>query len=136
MRIVIADDLRITRQVLAGYLRAQGHDVVGQAENGRDAIALCREHHPDLVTLDWAMNHINGDEAARLIHRERLAGAILFITSQGQHVVKRVAEEVGAKQIIKPFRDQQLGHIIEEITREQVERRADGSGECGERGDQ
>jgi two-component system chemotaxis response regulator CheY len=120
VRIVIADDLRITRQVLAGYLERLGHEVVGQAENGRDAIAFCRQLHPDLVTLDWAMNHINGDEAARIIRRENLAKNILFITSHGQKVVKSVADEVVALQIIKPFRDQQLGSIIEEIQRESL----------------
>lgn len=121
MRIVVVDDNRIMRQVIAGYLIKTGHEIVGEAENGRDGIALCREIKPDLVTLDWAMNQINGDEAARVIHRENLARSILFITSQGQAVVKETADEIGARFIKKPFREQQLGKIVEEIANESSE---------------
>ena len=123
--------LEIMRKVLSGLLTALGHEIVGEAENGRDALALCREHHPDLVILDWAMNHINGDEAARTIRTEKTAADILFVTSQGQAVVRRVSDAVGAKYVVKPFRDQQIAQIVEEIAREQAERRSERTRECG-----
>ncbi|MFH1137279.1 MAG: response regulator transcription factor [Pseudomonadota bacterium] len=67
-RIVLADDHNLFREGLRSLLQGiEGVEVIGEAENGRSAVLLCRELRPDLVIMDVAMPELNGIEAARLI---------------------------------------------------------------------
>jgi two-component system chemotaxis response regulator CheB len=59
-RIVVADDSPFMRTVLGGALHAAGFDVVGSARDGDEALAQCRELHPDAMTLDLAMPGLDG----------------------------------------------------------------------------
>jgi len=68
IRIVLADDHRITREGLLSMLNNEdGMDVVGEAENGREAVTLAQELLPDLVIMDVTMPDLNGIEATRMI---------------------------------------------------------------------
>ena len=69
--VVLADDSPETRELLATALEMQGQfEVVGQAANGHEAIALVTEHHPDLALLDLGMPDLGGLEALPIL-RER-----------------------------------------------------------------
>ena len=68
IRIVLADDHRITREGLLSMLNnEEDMEVVGEAENGREAVSLARELLPDLVIMDATMPDLNGIEATRMI---------------------------------------------------------------------
>ena len=68
IRIVLADDHRITREGLLSMLNNEdGMEVVGEAENGREAVTLAQELLPDLVIMDVTMPDLNGIEATRMI---------------------------------------------------------------------
>jgi two-component system, NarL family, response regulator NreC len=68
IRILLADDHEIVRNGLrALFERESGMDVVGEAENGRVAVALAKKLRPDVVILDIGMPDLNGIEAARQI---------------------------------------------------------------------
>lgn len=67
MRILIADDHALFRDGVASLLDAWGHTVVGQAADGRAAVALVDAHLPDLVLMDVRMPEIDGVEATRRI---------------------------------------------------------------------
>jgi len=70
-RILLADDHQILRDGLRALLeRESDFDVVGEAENGREAVRLVRELKPDVVVMDIAMPDLNGIEAARQITSE------------------------------------------------------------------
>jgi RNA polymerase sigma factor (sigma-70 family) len=68
IRVLLVDDLTITREGLAALVdREQDMDVVGTADDGRDAVDLVKELKPDVVVMDVAMPGLNGIEATRQI---------------------------------------------------------------------
>ncbi len=68
IRIILAEDHKITREGLVNMLKEQpSMEVVGEAGNGREAIQLARELVPDLVIMDVTMPGLNGIDATRII---------------------------------------------------------------------
>ncbi|KPK29124.1 MAG: LuxR family transcriptional regulator [Nitrospira bacterium SG8_3] len=68
VRIILAEDHRITREGLVNLLKERPDmEVVGEAENGREAVRLARELSPDLVIMDVTMPDLNGIDATRII---------------------------------------------------------------------
>ena len=71
VKVVIADDDPLTRLDLRHSLEDLGLRVLGEAEDGRQALALARTLHPDLMILDIMMPQMDGLEAARLVRSEQ-----------------------------------------------------------------
>ena len=66
--ILLADDHAIVREGLRSLLTFEADlEIVAEAENGRDAVRLAREHKPNVAVIDIAMPLLNGIEAARQI---------------------------------------------------------------------
>jgi DNA-binding NarL/FixJ family response regulator len=83
-RIVLADDDTLLREGMASLLQGAGFDVVGQARDAAEVLALIREQHPDLVIMDIRMPpgyRTEGLDAARQIHAEFPAIAILVLSA-------------------------------------------------------
>lgn len=68
-RLLLADDHHIVRQALRGLLEAAGHEVIGEASDGHEALKLARTLNPDIAVLDLSMPLLNGVDAAREIRR-------------------------------------------------------------------
>ncbi len=81
MRILIADDHPLFRDGLRSLLGAQGHEVVGEARNGREAIALAQQLSPDLVLMDVSMPELDGIAATRLLTAEMPNVKIVILTA-------------------------------------------------------
>ena len=62
-RILIVDDAKFMRITLTNILKNANHEIVGEAENGREAVRLYRELKPDLVTMDITMPEMSGLDA-------------------------------------------------------------------------
>ena len=84
MRLVLADDHALFRAGIASLLTAWGHDVVGVAGNGLEALQAVRDLHPDLVLMDITMPECNGLEATRLIKAELPTTRIVIVTVSDQ----------------------------------------------------
>jgi DNA-binding NarL/FixJ family response regulator len=81
MRVVIADDHALFRDGLRSLLEARNIDVVGEARNGREAVAQAREQRPDIVLMDLTMPEMGGLEATRLISAELPEVNVVVLTA-------------------------------------------------------
>ena len=80
--VLLVDDHTVVRQGLRALLRAEDDlEVVGEAENGRQAVMLARKSPPDVVVMDVAMPMLNGLEATRQILRNTPSTKVLVLTS-------------------------------------------------------
>jgi DNA-binding NarL/FixJ family response regulator len=80
MRILIADDHALFRDSLAGLLKAAGHEVIGQAGDGRQAVEMTMRLGPDMVLMDLGMPELDGLAATRLICADRPATKVVILT--------------------------------------------------------
>jgi len=103
MRVLIAEDEAIIRMDLREMLTEEGHEVVGEARDGGEAIALARELAPDLIFMDVKMPGTDGISAARVIAAERIA-PVVMVTAFSQPAYVSDAAEAGAMAyLVKPF---------------------------------
>jgi response regulator NasT len=108
MRILIAEDETIIRLDLRDLLERAGHEIVAEARDGEEAVALAREHAPELAVMDVKMPRLDGIEAARRILDERPI-PIVMLTAYGQDELVGRAVEAGVfGYLVKPFREQDL----------------------------
>jgi DNA-binding NarL/FixJ family response regulator len=95
--ILLADDHAVVRQGLRALLEAEGDiTVVGEAENGRQAVAQAKKTLPDVVVMDVAMPGMNGLEATRQIVRNIPSSKVLVLTSYGDDECVAQLIEAGA----------------------------------------
>ncbi|WP_121609154.1 response regulator [Mesobacillus foraminis] len=103
-RILIVDDAKFMRVTLRNILKQANHEIVGEAENGREAVALYQRLQPDLVTMDITMPEMNGLDAVREIKRNHPQAKIIMCSAMGQQKTIIEAIEAGARDyLVKPF---------------------------------
>ena len=108
MRILVAEDETIIRLDLCELLRRAGFDVVAEARDGEEAVALARSEQPDLAVLDVKMPRLDGIEAARRILDERPIPIVMLTAYDQQELVARAIEAGVFGYLVKPFREQDL----------------------------
>jgi DNA-binding NarL/FixJ family response regulator len=81
VRILIADDHSLFRDGLRSLLTAEGHEVVGEAKNGREAVALARKTNPDLVLMDLSMPEVDGLAATKILSAELPHLKVVILTA-------------------------------------------------------
>ncbi len=108
LRILIADDESIIRLDLREMLVEMGHEVVGEAADGYEAVSLARSLDPDLVFLDIKMPRMDGLEALGLMNGEEARPVVVLTAFSERSVIER-AVELGAKAyLVKPFESANL----------------------------
>jgi response regulator NasT len=113
LRIVIADDEPIILLDLRQMLEELGMSVVGEASDGKQAVEKVRQLKPDLAILDVKMPEMDGIEAARLLHEERLAPVILLTAYSDSELIQRAKQAGVYGYIVKPFKQADLTPAIE-----------------------
>lgn len=95
--ILIADDHALVRRGLKQVLESQPHFDIVEAQDGREALKLIREHQPRIAILDFEMPKMTGFEVAEQVQTEGLAIDIIFLTMHKDEAVFNKAMDVGAK---------------------------------------
>ncbi len=113
VRIVVAEDEALIRLDLAEMLRESGYDVVGQASDGEQAVALTREHRPDLVIMDVKMPVLDGISAAEEIGKDHIAPVIMLTAFSQRELVERARDAGVMAYIVKPFTQADLAPAID-----------------------
>ena len=104
-KVLIVDDHALFRQGLRNAIEPQeDFEVVGEAEDGMEALAKARELKPDLILMDIHMPHCNGPEAVSAIKRELPAVKIIMLTAYDEdenlfEAIKRGAEGFLSKNV-------------------------------------
>lgn len=113
IRIVIAEDEALIRLDLAEMLAEEGYDVVAQASDGEQAVALVTQHRPDVVLMDIKMPRLDGIEAASRIAEQRLAPVVLLTAFSQRDLVDRARDAGAMAYLVKPFQKSDLAPAIE-----------------------
>jgi response regulator NasT len=108
LSVVIADDDEDVVYALEMLVSSMGHNVIGTAPDGEEAVTLALQHKPDVVILDVDMPKRDGLSAAAEIRKE-LSVAILFCTAHSEDETLDRAQKVGSQAyIVKPFGGEQI----------------------------
>ncbi|WP_343992104.1 ANTAR domain-containing response regulator [Nocardioides dubius] len=112
-RVVIAEDEALIRMDLAEMLAEEGYDVVGQAADGEQAVALAEQHRPDLVICDVKMPKLDGIAAAERIAAQRIAPVVILTAFSQRELVERARDAGAMAYLVKPFSRSDLMPAIE-----------------------
>ena len=114
VRVVIADDQRLFAEALEAILSSDGRiDVVGRALDGRSAVDLAREQHPDVVLMDISMPVMDGIDATRTIRAEMPGTRVVVLTGSAATQDVDRARTAGASGYVT--KDQIAGDLVRAI---------------------
>ncbi len=117
IRVLIADDSRVMRQIVIRTLRQAGYDWdVREASDGAEALEAVRADEPDVVLSDWNMPNMTGIDLLRALRAEGFSTPFGFVTSEGSQEMRDQAEAAGALFLIaKPFTADTFRDAIEPV---------------------
>ncbi len=117
-KVLVVDDAVFMRKMIGDILKKEGYEVVGEAENGKDAVDKYAALKPELVTMDIVMpkvDDIDGIGAVKIIINSDPNAKILMVSAMGQHALVVEAIQSGAKDFVtKPF---QPSRVVEAAKR-------------------
>lgn len=117
-RILICDDSSFMRLMLRKILTAHGHEVVGEAGNGKQALEMFQKLRPDVTTMDITMPEVDGLAALKLIRAEDNRAKIVMVSAIGQKEIMTEAIRAGASDfLVKPFEEEQVVMVVKKILR-------------------
>ncbi len=119
MRLVIVDDHALFRDGISSLLRAWGHQVVGQAGNGVEAIRLVDEHEPDIALLDVRMpGGMSGVEVARVVKERHPRTSVVMLTvSEDEDDLFHAIESGAQGYLMKDLESGQFRAMLEAVGR-------------------
>ena len=114
LRILLADDHKVVRQGTRALLSTVPEwEIVGEADNGRDAVSLTSELKPDIVILDIGMPELNGLDATRQIKKKLPETEVLIFTGQETEELVHDVFDSGARSYI--MKTDAADHLIDAL---------------------
>ncbi|MCL9816805.1 response regulator [Natronocalculus amylovorans] len=111
-RVLIVDDSALQRSIIKEVLKDE-FEIVGEAENGKEAVKKYLQTKPDLITMDIMMPELNGIEATAKIKEQSPETVIVMCTSVGQDEKMREAVTAGADgYVLKPLDEEELFETV------------------------
>ncbi|AZP04257.1 response regulator [Jeotgalibaca ciconiae] len=115
--ILIVDDAAFMRMKLKDILEKNGYTVVGEAQNGIEAVDLYKEVKPDLVTMDITMPEMDGIESLKQIKAFDSNAKVIMCSAMGQQGMVMEAIKMGAIDfIVKPFDTARVIKSLSKVT--------------------
>ncbi len=115
-RILITDDTAFMRMTLRNVLEKNGYEVVGEAEDGFQAVEMYANVTPDLVTMDITMPKMDGIEAIKKIMKDDPDAKIIVVSAMGQKALVIEALNSGARDfIVKPFQPDRIVEALQKV---------------------
>jgi two-component system chemotaxis response regulator CheY len=112
-RILVVDDAAFMRKVVSDALASGGHEVIGEASNGLQAVERFQELRPELMTLDITMPEKDGLQALAEIMTIDPGARVLMCSALGQETKVIESIKLGAKDfVVKPF---QAARLLEAV---------------------
>jgi DNA-binding NarL/FixJ family response regulator len=117
-RILLADDVPAVRRGVRGLLEREGFEVVGEAENGKEAVRLAQALLPDVAILDLSMPELNGIEAAQEIQQgcPRTHPILLTVHTEEYQIVAALRAGIRGY-VVKAEAPEELIRAIGEVSR-------------------
>jgi two-component system, response regulator PdtaR len=116
MRVLIAEDEALIRLDLREMLEEEGFEVVGEAADGEQAVALAKQLSPDLVICDVKMPKMDGIAAAAQIADKRIAPVVILTAFSQRDLIERARDAGAMAYLVKPFQKRDLLPAIEMAT--------------------
>ena len=130
IKVVIVDDSEQTRDNIASIISFEKDiEIVGEAENGEEAIEVVRSKKPDIVLMDINMPLLDGIKATQIINEEGAEASIIIMSIQGEGEYLRRAMLAGARDyVVKPFGVNELVKAIRHVYNLDMSRRQKSQG--------
>lgn len=123
--ILVCDDEEGIRTLIAKYAKFEGHNVI-EAENGMQAIEICRNKDIDIIVMDIMMPELDGFSAVREIRKDKDT-PVIMLSARGEEYDRIHGFEVGADDyLVKPFSPKELMMRIDVIMRRLTRQSANG----------
>ncbi len=114
-RILVVDDSSMMRNMIKSMLIKEGHDIVGEAKNGKDGVASYMDLKPDLVTMDITMREMDGFAAAKEILNFDSDAKIIFLSNLDEERYSKDAESIGGKGYINKHKTREIIELIDKL---------------------
>ena len=115
-KVLIVDDSTVQRTILKKFLEKEQHEIIGEAKNGQDAVALYKDLNPDIVLLDIVMPDANGIAVLdQIINQDENANVIICSSTALRNLIIE-SIQIGAKGfLVKPITSETLIKTINKI---------------------
>lgn len=114
--IIVVDDSLFMRQILKELIARMGHVVIGEAEDGYEAVLKYSELRPDMITMDINMPKMSGVTALKEILKIDPKAKVLICSALGQQSMITESIRAGAKDfVVKPIKDERIMEAIRKV---------------------